>query len=364
MFTWITQQKDLNNHLANWTRGSRIGLDTEFMRINTFAPRLALVQACMDDDIVLLDAPALGEMSLFSAHLIDADTLTVMHSASEDLEALVPLLPDGPATLFDTQIAASMAGLGFGLSYQKLVALLLAIDLPKAETRSDWLKRPLSAQQLEYAAQDVEYLMPIHAQLTVKLDQLGRSTWLVEDCRRLIERICHRESDPQPQRALRFAATWPIEQQSLLRRILLWRESTVRLIDCPRTWLLDETHAADLAQNPPQNADELAQRTRGQRALRSEQRTALLWELQRPMEADEIAATQPIPSVLSNVQKRAITAMKEIVVTIATELQLPEGLLCARRHLETLVHDGSWPQALVGWRETLLHERLMALLPH
>lgn len=363
MFTWITQQTDLDQHLAQWQPGSSVALDTEFMRINTFVPRLALVQACVDGRIVLLDAPALGVMTPFAAHLARADTLTVMHSASEDLEALAPLLPDGPALLFDTQIAASMAGLGFGLSYQKLVALLLGIDVPKAETRSDWLKRPLSAQQLEYAAQDVEHLMPIHAQLAAKLDELGRSTWLAEDCRRMIERICHRESDPQPQRSARFAAHWPIEQQALLRRILLWRENTVRTIDCPRTWLLDETHAADLALKPPQSADELMQRTRGQRALRSEQRNALLHELQRPLGVDEIAATQAVPSVPSNAQKRAVTTMKETVVAIANELNLPEGLLCARKHLETLVQDGVWPQTLEGWRKTLLHDRLMPLMP-
>ena len=105
------------------------------------------------------------------------------------------------------------------------------------------------------------------------------------------------------------------------------------------------------------------QRTRGQRALRSEQRNALLHELQRPLGVDEIAATQAVPSVPSNAQKRAVTTMKETVVAIANELNLPEGLLCARKHLETLVQDGVWPQTLEGWRKTLLHDRLMPLMP-
>ncbi len=135
-----------------------IGMDTEFMRTDTFRPRLALIQLNLGGAIALLDAPKLGAHAPLAAHLRDPAGLCVMHSASEDLEALAPILPEGPAALFDTQIAAAMAGLGSGLSYQKLVALLIGVDLPKAETRSDWLRRPLTPAQLDYAAQDVAWL--------------------------------------------------------------------------------------------------------------------------------------------------------------------------------------------------------------
>jgi ribonuclease D len=360
--SWIETQSTLAAHIASWPQPALIALDTEFMRTNTFFPRLALVQTNVDDAIALLDAPALGAMSPLSQALSAPGSLVVMHSGSEDLEAMATIMDHGPAQLFDTQIAAAMCGLGYGLSYQKLVAQMLGRDIPKGETRSDWMARPLSTQQLEYAAQDVEYLPQIYRMLVAKLDALGRSAWLAEDCQRMIERACQRETDLQPQRAYRAASFWTAEQQARLRKVLLWRELTARTIDCPRTWLLEDSRALDLAQNPPADADALVERTRGQRALRGAQRSALLDVLHSAL-SEDLEQTATIPTPLTNTQKRAIVAMKEAVVQVATELELPEGLLCARRHLETLLTDGVWPVALTGWRQEILQSRLIALMP-
>src|SRR3546814_10057755 len=102
-----------------------------------------------------------------------------MHSASEDLETLSPLLPDGPHVLFDTQIAAAFVGMGLGISYRALVAELVGVELDKGETRSDWLQRPLTASQYSYAALDVVYLKTLHEQLAERLQQRDRRTWQI-----------------------------------------------------------------------------------------------------------------------------------------------------------------------------------------
>ena len=269
--------------------------------------------------------------------------------------------PDGPANLFDTQIAAAMAGLGFGLSYQKLVAALLGVDLPKAETRSDWLARPLSPSQLDYAAQDVEHLPTIHHQLDEKLGALGRREWLAEDCRRLVDRFCHPVSDLQPQRAFRTAADWPIEQRALLRRLLLWRESNARTLDKPRSWILDDAHALDFASQPPRDADELFERSKGLRALRGPQRTELLQLIQTPLEAGRSRHHADLRTVHAQ-QKRAMQSMRDKITEIAQRENIPEGLLCSRRHMEALVTDRAWPAALEGWRKPLLFDALTPLL--
>lgn len=275
---------------------------------------------------------------------------------------MMSILPQGPAVLFDTQIAAGMTGLGFGLSYQKLVATLLGVDLPKAETRSDWLQRPLTPAQLQYAAQDVAHLPQIGTLLAEKLALLGRSSWLAEDCRRLVERVCNAQPDRQPQRAFRGAAGWSREQQALLRRVLLWRDSSARTLDKPRPWILDDATALGLVAQPPVDATELFERCKGLRALRSPQRRELLELLQTPLQPEELAIA-PIPAAMDSAQKRALAAMKDAVVAIAQREGLPEGLLCSRRHLETLVSERAWPSALEGWRTPLLHDALMSLLP-
>jgi ribonuclease D len=361
MYQWIDDAASLNAWLASHTREDVIGMDTEFMRTNTFRARLALVQINVDGDIAILDSPKLGSHGDLGARLRAANATVVMHSASEDLEALLDVVPDGPARLFDTQIAAAMAGLGFGLSYQKLVAALLGVDLPKAETRSDWLARPLSASQLDYAAQDVEHLPTIYRQLDEKLGTLGRREWLAEDCRRMVERFCHPVQDLQPQRAFRTAADWPIEQRALLRQLLLWRESNARTLDKPRSWILDDAHALEFASQPPHSADELFERSKGLRALRGPQRVELLQLIQTPLQADDHDIA-PIPAPFTSQQKRAMQSMRDKITEIAQRENIPEGLLCSRRHMEALVTDRAWPTALEGWRKPLLFDALTPLL--
>lgn len=362
MHQWIDGAAALAAWVGKRPVSAVISLDTEFMRTNTFAPILALVQIKIGDEVALLDSPKLGNHAALAELLGDPANTCVMHSASEDLEALAGIAPAGPAVLFDTQIAAAMAGLGFGLSYQKLVAQLFGVELPKSETRSDWLQRPLSAAQLDYAAQDVAWLPQIHERLADSLESLGRSTWLAEDCRRMIERVRRAELDPQPQRGYRSASDWPRTNQILLRRLLLWRESAARRYDKPRSWLLDDARALDLAEHPPLDADELFERSKGLRALRSAQRAELLALLGAPPdEAD--AAAAPIPAPMTSTEKRALAAMKDTVAAVAQKLDLPEGLLCPRRHLEAFITDRVWPGALEGWRKPLLFDALHEKLP-
>jgi ribonuclease D len=356
---WIDRTEklaDLNSHQSRL-----IGLDTEFMRTDSFAPKLALIQIEIAGHIALIDPLGDIDMSSLAARLGDEQTISVMHSASEDLDALSPILPNSLGTLFDTQIAAAFAGLGAGLGYQKLVLAVCDVDLPKGETRSDWLQRPLSPSQLEYAAQDVIHLPVLHANLSARMTGRGYAEWHAEDCARLVERARHREPDSQPQTSYRGAADWSPEQQALLRRVLIWRDVTARRIDKPRPWIIDDPRLLDLSSNPPHSIDDLAERGRGLRALRGEERRELFEVLRRPI-ADEEMQFDAIPPQADADERRAIKSLKEIVTARAIELDLPEGLLCSRRHLETLYISRQWPATLEGWRKPILHDALMTRL--
>ena len=356
MAAWIDRTEKL--HDFDRLPGRLVGLDTEFMRTDSFAPKLALIQIEIDSQIALIDPIADIDMSVLARRLGDPNTISIMHSASEDLDALSSLLPNSLGTLFDTQIAAAFCGLGAGLGYQKLVLIVCGVDLPKGETRSDWLQRPLTPSQLEYAAQDVIHLPVLHADLSARLSSRGFADWHAEDCARMLARARHREPDLQPQTAYRGAAEWTREQQARLRRVLIWRDATARRIDKPRPWILDDPRILDLAANPPANANELAERGRGLRALRGTERAELLEVLRSPLSAEELDF-ECIPAAADGEERRVIRALKEIVTTRAGELDLPEGLLCSRRHLESLYLSRQWPAALEGWRKPLLHDALM-----
>jgi ribonuclease D len=360
---WIAHPDALQAWLAALPADAAVGLDTEFMRRNTFYPQLALLQLGWNGRYALIDPLAFDIGDALQPRLGTGPAITIMHSASEDLETLAPLLPDGPQVLFDTQIAAAFVGMGLGISYRALVAELVGVELDKGETRSDWLQRPLTASQYSYAALDVVYLKTIHEQLAERLQQRDRSAWHAEDCERLKRRASHRDGDPQPQRALRGAAEWPAEQQALLRRLLLWRDRSARRLDVPRPWLLDDTLALSLAQQPPANLGDLEQRSRGQRALRSAQRNELFEQLAPAVSAEEIAATASIPAHPQGAAKKALGDMKQLVDTLAGELDLPPGLLCPRKVLEEYVVTAEWPDFLEGWRREVLHNRLPELLP-
>jgi ribonuclease D len=360
---WIDRPDALQAWLAAIPTDTAVGLDTEFMRRNTFYPQLALLQLGWNGRYALIDPLAFDIGNALQPLLGTGPAVTIMHSASEDLETLAPLLPDGPHILFDTQIAAAFVGMGLGISYRALVAELAGVELDKGETRSDWLQRPLTASQCSYATLDVVYLKTIHEQLAERLQQRERSAWHAEDCERLKRRASHRNGDPQPQRALRAAADWPVAQQALLRRLLLWRDRSARSLDVPRPWLLDDALALSLAQQPPASLADLEQRSRGQRALRSAQRSELFDLLAPAATAEEIATTARIPGHPQGESKKALGDIKQLIDTLAGELDLPPGLLCPRKVLEEYVVTAEWPEFLEGWRHDVLHDRLAALLP-
>ncbi|WP_240922044.1 HRDC domain-containing protein [Oleiagrimonas sp. C23AA] len=359
---WIDNAAQLGDWLAAVPAEAPLGIDTEFMRRNTFYPQLALLQLGAADRYALVDptqfdaGPALSQA--LSRHLGPR----IMHSPSEDFEALAPLLPRGLGHFFDTQLAAAMCGYGLGLSYRALVLQFCGMELDKGETRSDWLQRPLTASQQAYATLDVVYLEPIQQALQTRLESLGRTAWLEEDCQRMLHRAAQ-SGDEQPQREFRGAAEWSRENQALLRRILLWRDRTARELDTPRPWLFEDAMAMSMVSDRPQTDSELAAITRGRRALRGAQRRELMAQLQTPISAEDVDATASIPPAPQDAQKRAVAAMKREVDTLAQELDLPAGLLCPRKAIERIAITGEWPETFDGWRGPLLRERLAPLLP-
>ncbi len=360
---WIDQPQALRDWLDSLPPDAAVGVDTEFMRRNTFYPQLALLQLGWQGRHALVDPLAFAIGDALQPALGEGSAVTVMHSASEDLETLAPLLPDGPHTLFDTQIAAAFVGLGMGISYRALVIALAGVELDKGETRSDWLQRPLTESQRSYAALDVVYLQTIHEQLAARLQQQDRAHWHAEDCARLKQRATRRNGELQPQRTMHGAADWSAPRQAMLRRLLLWRDATARTLNVPRPWLLDDALALSLAHDTPATLVELEQRSRGQRALRNAPRKELFGVLGTTVSAEELSDTAPIAGHAQGEAKKALGAMKQRVDALALELDLPSGLLCPRKVLDELVVTAVWPEFLDGWRREILHEPLLGLMP-
>lgn len=356
---WISTPAELASRLA--TPGTRIGLDTEFIRERTWWPQLALVQLAIDAvdaPILLVDPLVPGMGAALAAMLADPSVLKVMHSASEDLVALKHACGAVPSPLFDTQIAAALSGIGAGVSYQRLVQDALGVTLPKGETRSDWLRRPLSPAQLEYASDDVRHLFALHDRLGQRLATLDRAAWLQEDCARLVGNAQRDELERWPHLSLRAAQSLDVDAQRRLLRLLRWRDAYARDNDRPRNWILDNDFAAVLARTPPSSQDALQSRLDAQpKAPRK--LTALVWTaLQTPV-ADEAQA----PLARSEERDKVVLRkLQDAVAVRSAELGLPDGVLASRRWLLPLL-EGRWSGPLQGWRRAQLEPALAALLP-
>ena len=338
-----------------------VGLDTEFIRERTYWPQLALVQVALgegDDDILLLDMLVPGMADAFSPLLADPAVLKVMHSPSEDLVAFQRSCGTLPSPMFDTQAAAALCGFGAGLGYQRLVAEVTGLALDKGETRSDWLRRPLSESQLRYAAEDVRHLHALHRRLHDQLAASGRLEWLAEDGARQLAAAASGEPERWPHLSLRSAQFLDPAGQARLLRLLRWRELQARRSDRPRGWILDNELAVSLARANP--ADERALQAhldaspKAPRGLRD-----ALWEALATALADEDA--MPLARG-DDRDRKQLRALQDVVASTAAELGVPEGVLASRRVLEALQDGGGWNGTLGGWRRRLLEPRLAPLL--
>lgn len=335
-----------------------LALDTEFMRERTYYPQLALVQVADGAGRVWLADPLAEGLAPAISRLV-GESHALMHSASEDLVAFRHALGVLPRSLYDTQIAAAFAGLGPGLGYQGLVKALLGVELDKAETRSDWLKRPLSERQLAYAADDVRHLHAAVTALDEHLERRGHRQRALADMARMLDAAREEPDDPHPHLGFRPAAQLDRAGQVRLRRLLRWREATARRRDLPKKWLLDNELILTLARRPPRDRQALASLLEGARTARrlADEIAALL---EAPPGGEEL--DMPLARAEEKTDRQRLKALQAVVAEQARALDLPEGLLCARKHLETLLDDGQWPAALDGWRREVLETPLRQAL--
>jgi ribonuclease D len=330
-----------------------VAVDTEFMRRNTFYPQVALLQLCFDDTAYLVDPLRIDDTTPLCDLLIDPSVLKVLHSASEDLEVFQRWLGETPRPLFDTQRAAAFVDVGFGLGYRKLVLDLCDVDLAKGETRSDWLQRPLTESQCEYAAQDVAWLLPIWARLEEQCREQGKLDWVLSDG----EDACRALATNTGDYYRRIKNAWKLDQRSLGKLIAIsdWREQQARKRDKPRGWIIDDKACVQLAQARVGNKQQLAEAVEiHQGALRRYGD-----ELMRLLEQQELTSPGELPTCLPSPlrpeQRQQVKALKSYVRDLAEEMQSAPEVLLQSKDFELLVREAGGesvtePGHWRGWR--------------
>lgn len=361
---WIRDNDSLGQLCAEWQQLPFVALDTEFMRVDTFYPIAGLLQVGDGERAYLIDPLTIDNWQPLAALLENPAVVKVVHACSEDLEVLLRLTGSLPAPLFDTQLAAAYLNLGFSMGYSRLVQEVLGIDLPKGETRSDWLQRPLSETQISYAAEDAVHLAEVFVKLRPKLSD-DKYVWVLEDGAELVANL-RREIDPnEVYRDAKLAWKLSRAQLAVLRELCAWREKEARARDLPRNRIIREHSLWPLARTQPDNLGALAKiedmhprtvRQDGQFLLDLIKRSGSVSPDQWPP-----AVPEPLPVDAAVLLKQ----LKAIGQAEAERLNIAPELMLRKKTLEALLKSGfpngpyQLPDSLRGWRRELMGQALL-----
>ena len=361
-YVMVLNDADLHALCAQWKNCQYLAMDTEFIRTTTFFPQVGLVQVNAGKGNYLIDPLEIADWGAFCELMVDPAITKVFHSCSEDLQVFMAVMQLVPSPVFDTQIAASLLNLGFGCSYQNLVRHYLEIDLPKGETRSDWLQRPLYDRQLNYAALDVACLPSIYLAQQASLSEAGRLTWLEEECRTLIDQYQRELEGDFSGMFLGLKGAWQLSQRQLgvLKKLAEWRELRARKRDKPRNWIIKEKQLIDIARLCPADIGELrCIDDLGKNFIRHEG-NEVIDLVQQALTMDEEMLPDPIPDPLDGGAKNRLKRAQQFARNRAEELELPTEMLIRKRWLITLMQnlrdsasaseDDLLPGELRGWR--------------
>lgn len=367
---FVTDNSVLNDLCNQWQGLPVLALDTEFIRIDTFFPRLGLIQVCDGSASYLLDPLALTDWHAFIALLRSDSIVKVFHSCSEDLVVFNDFFKELPRPLIDTQKAAAFLNFGYSISYQNLVKEILGIEISKGETRSDWLRRPLSSDQLAYAALDVAYLPEIYTTLLGRLQEKQRDTWLVAECEQMLEQASlDRNAEDGNRYYLNLGGAWRLDLRQLgaLQGLCAWREQEARKRNKPRSWIAKDADLIALAESMPTNKTELANLHELPRSLQQQDGATLLEIIARPHSGADL---QPelIEQPLTPEQRKLLKKCQDVVRLKADELGLAPELLARKKQLIPLISEFQnrgtfcWPTAMGNWRRDILETSLLNVL--
>ncbi|OFE43314.1 ribonuclease D [Acinetobacter towneri] len=365
MFQFIHQQKDFENVLALMSQNSIYGLDTEFIKVDTLWPKLGVFQININDQVYLLDGAALN-LSAFWEKLFQAQQ-NIFHACGEDIDLIYHYAQKKNLNnVFDTQVGMSFLGHGLQVSYQNALKTMLNVDIDKGQTRSDWLARPLSDEQLNYAANDVLYLMQLADKVQTDLKQHYLLDFAHEDCRNLTQEI----GEETPLELLyQDVGNYRHSRRQLmqLQQLSVWREQMVKALNQPRSFILRNSTMLDLVEKNPKNKFQLSNiKDLRPHIVREHGKTILDLIKYLPDQSQwPLRMARPIRHSSKEVGEN----VEQVIQRAVQETQIPKEVLLRKKWLNALYQhvvfhndEQDLPNYLLGWRYELLTRPLIEVL--
>jgi ribonuclease D len=358
-FRWVGDDADLRDLIDELIVEPRYALDTEFHRERTYFPRLALVQVAWPGGIALVDPLAVSP-ELFGK-LFDSDAVAVLHAAQQDLDVLGHAVGAVPRVIYDTQIAAGFIGYATP-SLVELVRGELGQTPAKGDRLTDWLHRPLTADQQEYAAADVRYLVDLQDHIDAKLIARGRIAWAVEAFDELRSRPTSRTAPENAWARLKDARTLRPRARAIAQAVAAWREREAQALDVPVRQVLPDLAILGIAQRQPANLAELSH-CRGVDERHSRGRIAK--ELVDIVAAGKHAEPPRVGNGgddLDRTLRPALTLISAWISHVARSEQIDTALLATRSDLIALLVGAEDARLHHGWRAELVGDGIERLL--
>ncbi len=356
---WIDEQSDFDELVDHLADEPRYALDTEFHRERTYFPRVALLQFASTTGVAVVDPLAVDLSSL--RRLFAADNLAVLHAAQQDLDVLTHACGAVPRRLYDTQLAAGF----LGYSTPSLVSLLQAelhVVMAKGDRLTDWLQRPLTVGQREYAAADVADLLALHDRIETQLAALGRSVWATDACEELRRRPASGADPDQAWLRLKDVRTLRPKARGVARAVAAWRERRAMAIDTPVRQVLPDLAVLGIAQKQPRTLTELGQargvddrHTRG--VIGKEILQAVAEGLEQPVDLPSTEGDD-----LDRSLRPAVTLVSAWVSELARQERIDAGLLATRADLNALLRGDPDARLSAGWRAEVLGDGVQRLV--
>lgn len=339
-----------------------IAVDTEFLRERTYFPKLCLIQVAAGEHVAAVDPILIDDLSPLAALLEDPAVTKVFHACGQDLEVLSDGMGVFCAPVFDTQLAAAFLGLRQQVSYASLVESYCGVRLPKAESLTDWSRRPLDPEQLSYAEDDVRYLPGIYDRMMQELVEKDRLSWVLPEMEALCDPARVRRDPREAYRRLRRAGSLTRRQLAIAREACAWREDVAARRDLPRKWVASDEVIVEVCKRTPASLDRL-RRIRGTDQIGERDARALIEAVARGAACPAEECPKVARHVRPTAEAEGVIDLMYAVLRLASEKSgVATQLIATRDDLLDFMQDRDRSPLASGWRHELAGSTLEHLL--
>ena len=357
VYQYIDNNKALIEYCSQLNSSEIIALDTEFVRISTFYPKPALIQVFDGNHYALLDPLGISSWQPFIAILENENITKVLHACDEDIELFYHLFKVFPKSVFDTQVAAALSGLDYCMGYQRLVYQCFQQEIDKSTARSNWLKRPLNEKQIAYAIEDVSHLIALYDLFKPKLVQQNQLASIEEEYQRLISQLAD-EVFSEAYKKIKPSQKLTGIAIGRLQWLASWREKMMRQFNMPRNHVASNETLLLLAQKSHISLNLLYKASGIPAKILKNQADNIIEALQGIL---------PLADVTYS--KKHYQQLKQQLINISSEAQLPEGIVLKKDWLQSLsIVAGNGieqlPDFIEGWRRPYYQQAFSIFLSH